>query len=87
MGTYHFLVAELWEYLDFSRAFRTSESESESAGFQPFGLGLSVFVSLRIYTVKKSTFHKKKINFFSFFKSYHSLYKPHAQISNIVKTL
>jgi hypothetical protein len=42
------------------RAFRTSESESEIFGlWKPFGLGLSVFVCLRIYTVKKSTFHKK----------------------------
>jgi hypothetical protein len=53
----------------FSRAFRTSESESKNFGlWKPFGLGLSVFVSLRIYTVKKSTFHKKnpKFQFFLF---------------------
>jgi hypothetical protein len=39
---------------------------------------LSVFVCLRICTVKKSTFHKKFRNF------YYSLYKQHAQISTIV---
>jgi hypothetical protein len=33
-----------------------------------FGLGLSLFVCLRIYTVKKSTFHKK-IPKFQFFLS------------------
>jgi hypothetical protein len=78
------------------RAFRTSESESESADFsevrglglwKPFRLGLGLSC-LRIYTVKKLTFYKKnpKISFFSFLKSYYSLYKPHAQISTIVKT-
>jgi hypothetical protein len=35
-------------------------SESENFGlWKPFGLGISVFVNLRIYTVNKSTFHKK----------------------------
>jgi hypothetical protein len=46
------------------------KSESENFGlWRPFGLGLSVFVCLRIYTVKKSTFHKKipKFQFFLFF--------------------
>jgi hypothetical protein len=80
-------------------------SESENFGlWKPFGLGISVFVNLRIYTVNKSTFHKKfpKFQFWTFFsrglmnerifslvsvlKSYYSLYKPHAQISTIVKT-
>jgi hypothetical protein len=40
-----------------TRAFRTSESENFGL-WKHFGLGLSVFVCLRIYTVKKSTFHK-----------------------------
>jgi hypothetical protein len=47
-----------------TRAFRTSESESENFGlWKPFGLGLSVFFCLRIYTLKKSTFHKKNPKF------------------------
>jgi hypothetical protein len=63
--------------MTYTRAFRTSKSESESENvglWKPFGLRLSVFVSLRIYTAKKSTFHKKnpksEIPIFSFFKSY-----------------
>jgi hypothetical protein len=76
----------------YARAFRTSESADFSEDhwlglWNHFGLGLSEFSCLRIYTVKKSTFHKKnpKILIFSFcLKSYYSLYKPHAQISTIV---
>jgi hypothetical protein len=46
-----------------------------------------LFFCLRIYTVKKSTFHKKNPKFqYISLKSYYFLYKPHAQISTIVKT-
>jgi hypothetical protein len=76
------------------RAFRTSESESadfsEVRGLGLWkhfglGLGLSVFVCLRIYTVNISQ-KNSEFSIFSFLKSYYSLYKPLAQISTIVKT-
>jgi hypothetical protein len=81
------------------RAFRTSESESESADFSEVRVrNFRTFLTLRTRTQRVCLFEhlyckevnisqkKSAISIFSFLKSYYSLYKPHAQISTIVKT-
>jgi hypothetical protein len=56
----------------------TSDSDSDSA---------CLFVYAFIYCKEVNISHKNtEISTFSFLKSYYSLYKPHAQISTIVKT-
>jgi hypothetical protein len=79
------------------RAFRTSESES--ADFSEVRVQkFRTLKTLRTRTQRVSLFthlYCKEVNIsqkfseisiFSFLKSYYSLYKPHAQISSIVKT-
>jgi hypothetical protein len=83
----------------FSRAFRTSESESESADFSKVRVRkFRTLKTLRTRTQRVCLFthlyckevnisqKKSEISIFSFLKSYYSLYKPRAQISTIVKT-
>jgi hypothetical protein len=84
---------------NFTRAFRTTESESESADFSEVRVRkFRTLKTLRTRTQRVCLFthlYSKEVNisqkiseisFFSFLKSYYSLYKPHAQISTIVKT-
>jgi hypothetical protein len=66
------VVLALLDELAVTRAFRTSESADFSES-ENFGL-------------KKISQKISEISIFSFLKSYYSLYKPHAQISTILKT-
>jgi hypothetical protein len=79
-----------------TRAFRTSESES--ADFSEVRVRkFRTLKTLRTRTQRVCLFthlyckevnisqKKSEISIFSFLKSYYSLYKPHAQISTIVK--
>jgi hypothetical protein len=68
------VVLALLDELAVTRAFRTSESESAD------------FSESENYGLKKISQKISEILIFSFLKSYYFLYKPHAQISTIVKT-
>jgi hypothetical protein len=85
----------------FGRAFRTSESESESESADFSEVRVRKFRTLKtlrtwiqrvcffthLYSKEVNISQKNsEISIFSFLKSYYSLYKPHAQISTIAKT-
>jgi hypothetical protein len=71
------ITISILDGLLYSRAFRTSESADLRVR--------KLFMHLYCKEVNISQ-KNSDISIFSFFKSYYSLYKPHAQISTIVKT-
>jgi hypothetical protein len=98
-ATYSYIINSFKNGIDIARAFRTSESESKSTDFSEVRVRkfqtlktlwtrtqrVCLFTHLYCKEVNISQ-KKSEISIFSFLKSYYSLYKPHAQISTIVKT-